>query len=104
MAVTVQSLLESKGYYERIKAYARANKTGIPDVIVAMVEHILTSDGAVDLVTDLLSDAPTRLRGRKAMSAEERASRAAERAVKGTDTETSVKALQAAIDRLRLAK
>ena len=104
MAVTVQSLLESKGFYEQIKGYAKANKTGIPDVIVAFVEHVLTSDNATDLVSDLLSDAPERSRGRKPLSDEERATRAATRAVKGSDAETSVKALQAAIDRLRAAQ
>ena len=103
MAVTVQSLLESKGFYEQIKGFAKMHGTGIPDVICAMVEHVLTSDDSADLVSDLLSDSPKRSRGRKPLSDEERTTRAAARAVKGTDPETSIKALQAAIDQLRKA-
>ena len=99
--MTVQTFLEARGLYERIKGYSKAHKVAIPEIVGRMVEHVLSDDGADDLVSDLVSDAPKSSRGRRPLDPEERAARAAARAVKGETPEQAVKALQAAIELLR---
>ena len=90
-------------YTATVKRLASENKVAIPEVIARLVGHVLTSDGSAETIKDLLSDAPHSQRGRKALDPETKAARAAVRAVKGQNTEDSVKALQAAIDLLRKA-
>ena len=86
-------------YTDQIKGFAKQYKVAIPEVVARLAIHALTSDG-LD-VADLLSDAPRRRCGRKALDPKvKEAKDAARKALKGSG---DVVALMAAIDALRAA-
>lgn len=83
--------------FAQVKALSSQYKVAIPEIVSRLVEHVLTSDGATEVIADLLSDAPKSSRGRKALDPKVKAAR---EVLRKASRSTDLTALQAAIDSL----